>query len=79
MWRPKNGWTTAEFADDSGLGLGRREDRQIRYVISELGDPGRLLIANETGFEKATWAEHLIYRPAASPPRNCPPRDTTPN
>lgn len=61
----KNGWTIAEFAGDkSPLGMQRLlnsavwdqdgvRDRLVRYVAAELGDPGGILIADETGFEKA--------------------------
>ena len=60
-----NGWTIAEFAGDrSPLGMQRLlnsavwdedevRDRLVRYVAAELGDPGGVLIADETGFEKA--------------------------
>ncbi len=60
-----NGWTIAEFAGDrSPLGMQRLlnqavwdqdqvRDRLISYVTAELGDPGGVLIADETGFEKA--------------------------
>jgi SRSO17 transposase len=59
-----NGWTIAEFAGDrSPLGMQRLlnqavwdqdqvRDRLISYVAAELGDPGGVLIADETGFEK---------------------------
>lgn len=61
----KNGWTIAEFAGDrSPLGMqrllnqavwdqGAVRDRLVRYVAAELGDPGGILIADETGFEKS--------------------------
>src|SRR5580658_9390341 len=60
----KNGWTIAEFAGDrSPLGMQRLlnqavrdqdavRDRLVRYVAAELGDPGGILIADETGFLK---------------------------
>jgi SRSO17 transposase len=60
-----NGWTIAEFAGDkSPLGMQRLlnqavwdqdevRDRLVRYVAAELGDPGGVLIADETGFEKS--------------------------
>jgi SRSO17 transposase len=59
-----NGWTIAEFAGDkTPLGMQRLlnqavwdeeevRDRLVRYVAAELGDPGGVLIADETGFEK---------------------------
>lgn len=59
-----NGWTIAEFAGDrSPLGMQRLlnqavwdqdgvRDRLVRYVAGELGDPGGVLIADETGFLK---------------------------
>src|SRR5215472_4934400 len=61
----KNGWTIAEFAGDrSPLGMQRLlnqavwdqdevRDRLVRYVAAELGDPGGILIADETGFLKS--------------------------
>jgi SRSO17 transposase len=61
----KNGWTIAEFAGDkTPLGMQRLlnqaawdqdvvRDRLVRYVSAELGDPGGVLIADETGFEKS--------------------------
>jgi SRSO17 transposase len=61
---PANGWTIAEFAGDrSPLGMQRLlnsavwdedevRDRLVRYVAAELGDPGGVLIAGETGFGK---------------------------
>jgi SRSO17 transposase len=61
----KNGWTIAEFAGDkSPLGMQRLlnqavwdqdevRDRLVRYVAAELGDPGGVLIADETGFLKS--------------------------
>ena len=61
----KNGWTLAEFAGDAtpdGMqrllsaavwdGDGVR-DRLMGYVAAELGDPGGVLIADETGFLKS--------------------------
>ena len=60
-----NGWTIAEFAGDrSPLGMQRLlnsavwdvggvRDRLVRYVAAELGDPGGVLIADETGFLKS--------------------------
>jgi SRSO17 transposase len=60
-----NGWTIAEFAGDkTPLGMQRLlnsaawdqdavRDRLVRYVTAELGDPAGVLIADETGFEKA--------------------------
>ena len=59
-----NGWTIAEFAGDrSPLGMQRLlnqavwdedavRDRLVRYVAAELGDPGGVLICDETGFLK---------------------------
>jgi SRSO17 transposase len=61
----KNGWTLAEFAGDSTPdGMQRLlnaacwdadavRDALGRYVAAELGDPGGVLIADETGFEKS--------------------------
>ncbi|HET7014574.1 MAG TPA: IS701 family transposase [Streptosporangiaceae bacterium] len=61
----KNGWTIAEFAGDkTPLGMQRLlnqavwdqdavRDRLVRYVAAELGDPGGILIADETGFLKS--------------------------
>src|SRR5215469_11035363 len=61
----KNGWTIAEFAGDkTPLGMQRLlnqavwdhdgvRDRLVRYVSAELGGRGGVLIADETGFEKA--------------------------
>ena len=61
----KNGWTIAEFAGDKNpLGMQRLlnqavwdqdavRDRLVRYVAAELGDPGGILIADETGFLKS--------------------------
>jgi len=61
----KNGWTIAEFAGDkTPLGMqrllsqamwdaGQVRDRLVRYVAAELGDPGGILIADETGFCKS--------------------------
>jgi SRSO17 transposase len=61
----KNGWTIAEFAGDrSPLGVqrllnqavwdqGAVRDRLVGYVAAELGDPGGILIADETGFVKS--------------------------
>jgi SRSO17 transposase len=61
----KNGWTLAEFAGDrSPLGMQRLlnsavwdqdavRDRLVRYVAAEVGDPGGILIADETGFLKS--------------------------
>ena len=60
----KNGWTLAEFAGDStpdGMqrllnaarwDAGVVRDALSRYVAARLGDPGGVLIADETGFEK---------------------------
>jgi SRSO17 transposase len=61
----KNGWTLAEFAGDrTPDGMQRLlnaavwdedevRDRLIGYVAAELGDPGGVLIADETGFLKS--------------------------
>jgi SRSO17 transposase len=61
----KNGWTLAEFAGDvSPDGMQRLlnaavwdedkvRDALSRYVAARLGDAGGVLIADETGFEKA--------------------------
>jgi SRSO17 transposase len=61
----KNGWTLAEFAGDATPdGMQRLlnaavwdedevRDRLIGYVAAELGDPGGVLIADETGFCKS--------------------------
>jgi SRSO17 transposase len=61
----KNGWTLAEFAGESTpdgmqrlLNAARWDagvvcDRLNRYVAAWLGSPGGVLIADETGFEKA--------------------------
>jgi SRSO17 transposase len=60
-----NGWTIAEFAGGkSPLGMQRLlnqavwdqdqvRDRLVRFVSEELGDPGGVLIADETGFLKS--------------------------
>ena len=60
----KNRWTLAEFAGDATPdGMQRLlnaavwdaddvRDRLIGYVAAELGDPGGVLIADETGFLK---------------------------
>ncbi len=60
-----NGWTIAEFAGDrSPLGMQRLlnsavwdadgvRDRLVRYVAAELGDPGGVFSADETGFCKS--------------------------
>jgi SRSO17 transposase len=59
-----NGWTLAEFAGDATpdgmqrlLAAARWDEDAVRdglgrYVAAELGDPGGVLIADETGFEK---------------------------
>ena len=61
----KNGWTLAEFAGDVSpdgmqrlLNAAAWDEDQVRdalgrYVAARLGDPGGVLIADETGFEKA--------------------------
>jgi SRSO17 transposase len=61
----KNGWTLAEFAGDATPdGMQRLlnaavwdedevRDRLTGYVAAELGDPGGVLIADETGFLKS--------------------------
>jgi len=61
----KNGWTLAEFAGDrTPDGMQRllnaavwddheARDGLIGYVAAELGDPGRVLIADETGLLKS--------------------------
>jgi SRSO17 transposase len=61
----KNGWTLAELAGDrTPDGMQRLlnaavwdedevRDRLIGYVAAELGDPGAVLIADETGFLKS--------------------------
>jgi len=61
----KNGWTLAEHAGDATpdgmqrlLGAAAWDaddvrDRLIRYVAAGLGDPGGVLIADETGFLKS--------------------------
>jgi SRSO17 transposase len=61
----KNGWTLAEFAGDATpdgmqrlLNAARWDPDAVRdalgrYVAAELGDPGAVLIADETGFEKS--------------------------
>ena len=60
-----NGWTLAEFAGDCTpdgmqrlLAAARWDQDAVRdalgrYVAAELGDPGGVLIADETGFEKS--------------------------
>jgi SRSO17 transposase len=60
----KNGWTLAEFAGDlSPDGMQRLlnfyswdadvvRDAVRRYVVADLGDPGAVLVADETGFVK---------------------------
>jgi len=60
----KNGWSLAEFAGDATpdgmqrlLNAARWDEDGVRdalgrYVAAELGDPGGVLIAGETGFEK---------------------------
>jgi SRSO17 transposase len=59
-----NGWTLAEFAGDATpdgmqrlLNAARWDEDAVRdalgrYVTAQLGDPGGVLIADETGFEK---------------------------
>ena len=61
----RNGWTLAEFAGDAtpdGMQWllnaavwdeDEVRDRLIRYVAAEMGDPGGVLIADETGFLKS--------------------------
>ena len=61
----KNGWTLAEFAGDSTPdGMQRLlnaarwnadgvRDALGRYVADHLGDPGGVLVADDTGFEKS--------------------------
>jgi SRSO17 transposase len=61
----KNGWTLAEFAGDATPdGMQRLLNAAVwdadavrdslgRYVAAQVGDPGAVLIADETGFEKA--------------------------
>lgn len=61
----KNGWTLAEFAGDATpdgmqrlLNAARWDQDKVRdalgrYVAARLGDPGGVLIADETGFEKS--------------------------
>ena len=61
----KNGWTLAEFAGDATpdgmqrlLNAARWDadavrDALRRYVTARLGDPGGVLIGDETGFEKS--------------------------
>jgi SRSO17 transposase len=60
----KNGWTIAEFAGDAGpIGMQRLlnfyawdedavRDALRRYVVRAFGDPGGVLVADETGFLK---------------------------
>jgi len=60
----KNGWTIAEFAGDAGPeGMQRLlnfyawdedavRDALRRYVVTAFGDPGGVLVADETGFLK---------------------------
>jgi len=60
----KNGWTIAEFAGDAGpVGMqrllnfyawdeGKVRDALRRYVVSRIGDPAGVLVADETGFLK---------------------------
>jgi SRSO17 transposase len=61
----KNGWTLAEYAGDATpdgmqrlLNAARWDEDDVRdrltgYVSAELGDPGAVLIADETGFLKS--------------------------
>jgi SRSO17 transposase len=61
----KNGWTLAEYAGDAAPdGMQRLlnaavwdhdgvRDRLVRYIARHLGDPGGVLIADETGFLKS--------------------------
>jgi SRSO17 transposase len=61
----KNGWTLAEHAGDGSpdgvqrlLNAARWDEDKVRdalsrYVAARLGDPGGVLIADETGFEKS--------------------------
>ena len=61
----KNGWTLAEFAGDAtpdGMqrllnaacwDAGVVRDALGRYVAAHLGDPGGVLVADETGFQKS--------------------------
>lgn len=70
----KNGWTLAEFAGDAtpdGMqrllnsavwDAGEVRDRLIRYVAAELGDPGGVLIADETGFLKSGVHSAAVQR-----------------
>jgi SRSO17 transposase len=60
----KNGWTIAEFAGDAGPeGMqrllnfyawdeGKVRDALGRYVVTRIGDPAGVLVADETGFLK---------------------------
>ena len=70
----KNGWTLAEFAGDrTPDGMQRLlnaavwdeddvRDRLMRYVTAELGDPGGVLIADETGFLKSGRCSAAVQR-----------------
>jgi SRSO17 transposase len=61
----KNGWTLAEYAGDATpdgmqrlLNAARWDQDAVRdalgrYVAAHLGDPGAVLVADETGFEKS--------------------------
>ena len=61
----KNGWTLAEFAGDRSpdgmqrlLNAARWDQDAVRdalgrYVAAHLGDPGAVLVADETGFQKS--------------------------
>ena len=72
-----NGWTVAEFAWDATpdgmqrqLAAARWEedavgDALVRYVAAELGDPGGVLIADESGSEE-TGRRSVISSPDSS-------------
>jgi len=69
-----NGWTLAEFAGDARPdGMQRLlsaavwdendvRDRLVRFVAGELGDPGGVLIAGETGFLKSGQCSAGVLR-----------------
>jgi SRSO17 transposase len=70
----KNGWTLAEHAGDRTpdgmqrlLNAARWDEGKVRdalgrYVASRLGDAAAVLIADETGFEKAGWHSAGVQR-----------------
>lgn len=66
----KNGWTLAEFAGDATPDRVQRllngacwdADGLGRYVPGRLGDPGGVLVADDTGFEKTRTCSAGVQR-----------------